>query len=231
VSDSGELPRPILEGGQPHFVDTSPSSICSLGQLPLIMTGAMLQILRQQFADLANIRNSQLKDCLWTDDAKTTGIIIEPIGKWQGAARQAAGFRPALYVRRDAYKPVSYAIDDRHMGSASPRGAGEGAHLVDTGQQYELAVTGGHTIVCLGSAEAQAEALGTEVFMNLLEFSPLIQRELNLSKFDVTELSPARMVKEEKDRWTVPVTTRFIYQHSWVLQQIEPVFSGARFAL
>lgn len=214
----------------PQFIDPEPSALCTIGRPPLVMTGALLWILRRHFANADYIQEPVLKDYTWNKDATKAQIMIESITKWQGAPTQTMQMRPAIFVKRNTYGRVKLGIGDRYQGSGvKPEVDNEGQlsdNAVNSGAKFEVIVAGSHTVFCIGGTGAEAEAVGTEVFFELLEFTPLIRRDLDLNKFQVMEMGSVSKLEESKEHWAVPVVVTYAFNHVWTLKQDAPLLKS-----
>ena len=212
-----------------QFVDPEPSALCTIGRPPLVMTGALLWILRRHFANVDYIQDSMLKQYVWSKDATSSQIMIEPITKWPGAPTQTTQLRPALYVKRNTYGRIKLGIGDRYMPGGKPVVDNSGElsdNALNSGSKFEVIIAGSHTVFCLGGTGAEAESIGTEVFFELLEFTPLIRRDLDLNKFQVMEMGSVSKLEESKEHWAVPVVVTYMFNHVWELKQDAPILKG-----
>jgi hypothetical protein len=193
----GEEPEVRVE----HF-----SSVCSLGLTPILMTGALMQILGDHFARRENIEHPSLRDYLWRANIKD-GILIADVTAWDPTNVE---HRPAVIVKENAWQAHKLAIDNR---------------LVPTPDGYEHFTTlmiGSHTLFCLAGEGAEAKILGSEVVLELLEFSSTIRRDLDLVSFSVAELGPVFKLKEATENFAVPVTVAYASNLTWAIEPDAP---------
>jgi len=210
----------------PQMLDKNPSALCTIGRPPLVMTGSILWILRRHFGNPAWIVDEDLKDYVWTDNTVTNKIAIEPITKWPGEPTQALQRRPAVYVKRNTYGRVKLGIGDKYQMGAKPtidKSVLSGDNAIDSGTMYGVILAGSHTVFCIGGTGSEAEAVGTEVFFELLEFSPVIRKDLGLNKFYVMEIGGISKLEESHEHWVVPVTVTYAFNHDWALKQDLPL--------
>ena len=213
----------------PQYIDPEPSALCSIGRPPLVMTGALLWILRRHFANANYIQDSMLKQFIWNRTSTDSQIMIEAITKWPGAPTQTMQSRPAIYVKRNTYSRVKLGIGDRYMqgGKSAVDNLGLLSDTtLDSGAAFEVIVAGSHTVFCIGGTGAEAESVGTEVFFELLEFTPLIRRDLDLNKFQVMEMGGVSKLEESKEHWVVPVVVTYMFNHTWTLKEDAPKLKG-----
>ena len=69
----------------PQWIQEEPSALCTLGRPPLVISGALLWIVRRHFSDPQMIVDPDLKDRVWSRDVETSQITIEPVTKWPGS--------------------------------------------------------------------------------------------------------------------------------------------------
>lgn len=171
---------------------------------PILMTGVLRQLLLHHFADPRNIEDPALKDgayaAIW-QDGPSTGIMIESVHRWRG---DLADKRPAILVKRNAYRNLRVTIQDRQ--AVDGRGF----------EHYMTLWVGSHTVFCVHGTGAQCEILATEVQRELTQFGPAIGQQLGLHKFQVTEVGAVS--EEATTGWyVVPVTVGWAYQETWRL--------------
>lgn len=212
-----------------QFVDPEPSALCTIGRPPLVMTGALLWILRRHFANTEYIQDENLKQYVWNKTPTESQIMIEAVTKWPGAPTQTLQLRPAIYVKRNTYGRVKLGIGDKYMPGGKPVVDNLNQlsdNAIDSGSQFEVIIAGSHTVFCLGGTGAEAEAVGTEVFFELMEFTPLIRRDLDLNKFQVMDMGGVSKLEESKEHWAVPVVITYAFNHKWTLKQNAPKLKG-----
>ena len=219
------LPDPITNVPSQQL-DKEVSALCSERIRPIVITGALLWLIRRHFADANNIVDAALREYVWDADTEKSTITIESITKFSGASSQAVQLRPAVYVKRNVYRPQRISIGDRFHGRRPglvPVDSGGRNYAVDTADKFGLFIGGSHTFFCVGGAEAEAEAVGTEVFFELVEFTPLIRRDLDFHRFFVTEMGPAQRLEESDEHWAVPIVVVYAFEHDWLLRPEEPL--------
>ena len=194
-----------------------PSSLCTTGKPPLVVTGIIMQLLIRHFATADYIKTEQLKQYLWkpdSDDAQDQTMIIAPNYRirWQNIQS-----RPAIIIKRNTITSRKLAIDD-YFGP--PEDEGDGDHFIRAKQ-------GSHTIFCVSKNGTVAEMLGAEVSDELTEFSPLIRRDLDFGRFEEQSIGEVLQVEEHNTHFAVPITVAYVFTHSWKLTPIAPYFKTA----
>ena len=163
---------------------------------------------------------------------KKSNIMIESVTRWPGPQTQTVQMRPAILVKRNTYGRIKLGIGDKYMMGGKPsidnlNDLGNTSNnAIDAGTQFEVIIAGSHTVFCIGTTGAEAETIGTEVFFELLEFTPVIRRDLGLNKFQVMEIGGINKLEESKEHWVVPVTVTFMFNHTWTLTQDAPKLKG-----
>jgi len=222
-----ELPLPNTNA--PQWVEQDPSSICTTGKPPQVVTGMLLWIMRRHFSEADYIVNEDLKDCIWDSDSTKSQITIEPITKWNGAPTQTLQQRPAIYIKRNAYTNSRIGIGDKYMIGTKGRvdnSASVGHTTVNGSTGYGTLLVGSYTLFCIGQTGAAAEAVGTEAYFELLEFAPLISRDFGFNKFQVMEMGGINKLEESMEHWVIPVTVGCVHAHDWELTVDLPYFKS-----
>jgi hypothetical protein len=194
--------------GSPSDLD-DPSSLCSLGLRPHLMTGYLVQLFRAHFVNRSSIEEPSLADWLWkaTDPG---GIVIESITRWDP---RDAMVRPALVVKRNDWQVERLGIDDRHMGPIPADGY----------SYYTTFLRGSHTLFCLANEPAEAERLCAEVYRELIQFGPVIRQSLLLHRFVVAEVGAPARVQEAAGSFVVPVSVAYFFEETWRVAPDAPV--------
>ncbi len=190
------------------------SAFCAIGPRPRYLTGALRWILINHFSTPSYIEQEQLADYTWNEDENISKILIESVHRWNVKNIQQ---RPALYIKRNPVRPQSIAISDGMMQQLNPDD-GEWP-----GEYKTKAVVGSHTVFCVGQTSGESEALGQEVFQELLEFGPVIKQDFNLHAFEVMELSAAMKIEEAREHFMVPVVCSWAYFNAWRLKPLTPI--------
>jgi hypothetical protein len=205
-------PAPLPYQPIPRIDATWFRDICELGPRPLVVTGWLKIWLQGHFASQQNIEDQTgaVYKSLWKPDFKQTRIAIESITKW---APELTEFRPAVIIKRNAWKRVRLGVDDRMMGTMAP----------DMQNRYSNVWQGSHTLFCIAGDGAEAEKLAAEVFRELNEFGPIIRRILDLMRFEVLEVGELYKVKTNaRENFAVPVTIGYAYREDWKVMQEAP---------
>lgn len=227
---------PPVTGATPQFIDTVPSALCTTGHQALNVTGFLLWTIRRHFSLVSNIKDAALQQYIWapqpddtTINASESNILIEPVTKVTGQPQQFLQMRPAVLVKRNSWTPKKLGIADwvmpfgRNKLDMSKRPFD---YALDTANHYEVLVVGSHTIFCIGGTGGEAEALGTEVFYELLEFAQLIRADLDLERFQINEVSPVAKLEESKEHYVVAIDVFYSFFHAWKLTLELPEAKG-----
>lgn len=196
-----------------------PSSICSLGMRPHLVTGFLRQLFAQHFADPSNINNPFLRAKLedlgpWIEEAsdgsgEKSGIQIESSTRWKPDTMEQ---RPAIIIKRNSWRWVRKIIDSRMMGDNTP----------DQFERYLGWWHGSHTIFAIADEGGEAENLGTEVAMLVVHYHSQIRDALNLDRFIPVEVSELVEIEEATENFAVPITVAYIGQEPWTMLQNVP---------
>jgi hypothetical protein len=203
------------------------SAMCSEPVNPLNLTGSLIWILREHFRHPDKLRMPNLKDYLWDENDQLSKIKITSGTEWDPKVLMQ---RPAIVVRREAWTTGKLGIGDSKYQGGSPiseeRMASGQTKIVDSSNKYEIMIAGSHTLFCVAGTGAEAETLGTEVFLQLIEFGPVMRQEFSLGEFMVKAMGPAGKLEESHEHWGVPVQVVYGKTHSWSLRKVGPTLKG-----
>jgi len=191
-------------------VDEEVSALCTSGVPALVLTGVMLQILRQKFCDPDEIEIASLQDKIWTPSLETSKILIDPAYRWNPVE---AMNRPSIMVRRHPIRSQQLGINNQYMGAPQDDGA----------ESYEDMEMTGHLLFCIGRTGAEAELLGTEVWKHFKHFGPILRKDLKLARFQVMELSEVGKVEESKTHFATAVSCFSAFFERWDLILESPI--------
>lgn len=195
-----------------QYASATVPTLRSLGPLPFVMTGFLVQSLRAHFVSLANLTDRALAldntQFLWTPGPQSP-VMIESFTNYDPTKIE---HRPTLVVKRNNFKSQRLGINNQMMLTQPNNGQ----------NQYANAFLGSHTVFCLSGKGPEAERLGAEVFCELLEFSSVIRQTLNLLRFEVMEVGDLAILEESSENFVVPVNVAYAFEHAWVLRPSSP---------
>ena len=209
------------------------SSICTTRHPANVLTGIVLRLLQEHFANPENLEYNglnefdslegmrpkrQLQGYTWDPDNTKTAIQIQPVWMYN---TQDVDRTPGLYVKRNAQQPQRIAIDDGGFVAQSRRGA-DGKVIEVEGQYYAQMVVGSHTIFVVSKLGAEAELLGQEVFNHLMMFGPAIRQDMRFHRFLVHEVGELSLLEEFDEHYVVPVVAGYAFSWAWRLKQVAP---------
>jgi len=208
-----------------------PSSICTTGIKPQIMTGILLQLLRSQFSREETIQEPALKECLWVgsppeyvqEDPSRSKIMIEPVFRWDARIVQQ---RPAILVKRGTWSPQLRGIGQNVY---QPRSL-DPDDLPENGERYLTNIVGTHMLFCVAQEGAQAELLGTEVYERQITFSKMFIQDFGLSSYWVPQISDVKKLNESKEHFAVIVNLQYTVPMPYRITQQAPLFKGPHIA-
>jgi hypothetical protein len=202
----------------PYNLDADTSSLLSTGIRPQILTGVFVRLLARKFAIPEGIHDPRLRGYIWDKDARSSRILIVPVHAWHADVAQT---RPALVVKRNRLAPRQIGLRD---GAAVP---GWNTNQVPANMETQtMAMEGSHTIFAIARSSAEAELLGTEIYIDLVHFGQVIRRDLGLHRFRISEVGPVSILEEEKEAFAVPVTAAYSYVDDWSVIAETPLFKG-----
>jgi len=211
-SNSDEVERLFPQGCTPEIRIPKLSALCSFGNTPRLMSGAIRQILLQHFADPENIMSASLRSYLqqegaWTAD-EHTGLYIETLARWRPELTES---RPAVIIKEGDWTNERMGIGD-HWGTDERTGA----------ESYASFWHGTHTVFALGGEGAETQVLAAEIAKLLVWFGPVIMDQLELHRFLVTSVSGLHAMQEATENYVVAVSMGYIAQERWELQMEAP---------
>jgi len=192
----------------------------------------IISLLREHFSDINNLEfggqnapgRIQLSAYQWKanenrDEAEESPIQIMASWAYNAVDPQK---RPALYVKRNSFTYQRLGINDG-LTSGPRRDRRTGEITKVPGDYHSKAITGSHTIFCVGSSGAEAELLGSEVANQLSMFGPALRTDLKLHRFEVTEVGDVSFFEESGNRFAVPVVAGYIVMQTWRIDVVAPV--------
>lgn len=186
------------------------SAICALGPRPHVMTGFLRQWFISHFSAAATVEHPELRSKLWSAVPTETGIEIESVTRWKPETTE---FRPAVVISRNDWKVLRLGLDDRMMGEQwAPPGR----------DHFAAYLEGSHTLFCVSSQPTEAEILGAEVYREMMQFGPLVRRELDLMRFVVVGVGKLFELEEARTNYAVPVTVAYAAEERWQLIPYQP---------
>jgi len=205
----------------PSDYTDQPSSLCTTGLQPHIITGIFLQLLREHFADPERIVSPYLKSCVWvakdgdkvTPDTENTKILIDPVYRWNLKSTQ---MRPGIVIKRNQLTPKPMGI-----GQSAAFGLGEDDYP-EAGTHYSLLQVGSHTVFCIATDGGAVEVLSTEVSRYLYQFAPVLMQEFGFNTFDVVQIGEVSVLEESSEHFVVPIVLQYSYIDRWLLAKQEP---------
>ena len=187
------------------------SALCSLGPRPHVLTGYLRQWFVAHFAQASQIETPDLRGKLWKAVGTETEIEVESVTRWKPETTE---FRPAVVIARNDYKVLRVGINDQMMGANW--GDVSGTDHFATYQE------GSHTLFCVSSNATEAELLAGEVEREMVQFGPLVRRELDLKRFVVVGLGKLFELEEARSNYAVPVTVACGIEERWKLVPYAP---------
>jgi len=197
-----ESPSPDPQDRRQLIGPQTANALCHTGWAPIILTGLFRDLLVRHFSDANFIETPELRKAIW-QELPPTGILIESVHKWRGDLTEK---RPAITIKRNAYRNVRMAILDR-VGTDE-----------EGNDNFSTLWVGSHTLFCIHGTGAGVEILATEVQRELTQFAPVITKMLGLHKFKVNEVGQISELEEATENFVVPLTVGWAYEENWRLE-------------
>jgi len=197
----------------PQIVIDNPSSICSLGWRPLLVTGMLVQEVRDLFSAPDRMEHANLREYLWRSRLDTSTIVVESTTRWDP---NLTSNRPAILVRRNDWQVQRLGIGDKMMMQTS----------LDGWERFSVLMCGSHTLFCLAREAGECETLATEVYLQLMQFGPKLRQTLDLTRFVVVQIGKVAPVLESREHFGVPITVAYAHNQSWTIRKHTPVLNS-----
>lgn len=206
-----------------------PSSLSTTGLHGHIITGIFLQLLRGHFSTPNSIKETRLRNCVWvpkTDDpvvadVTKTGIMIEPVYKWDPRQVQ---LRPAVIIKRNDLDPRNRlgigGNEQQELGGIMPD------NLPEAGRTYLLPFRGSHTMFCIAQDGGAAELIATEVAGFLYQFARTFVEEFDFDSFELAGIGAVSKLEECEEHFAVPVSFSYEFCDQWRVAMQAPRFKG-----
>ena len=206
--NSAEVEALFPEGQGPQVRFSNLSSICHYGLTPLVMQGAIRQVLIQHFGDARNIMNHTLRNRLeengvWKD-GDDSGIYIESLHRWRPAFTES---RPGLVIKEGAWRWKRMGIGDRY-GQDERSGR----------EFYGGYWFGSHTVFALQNEGAEAQILAIEAMKCMQFFQHEIEKHLDLQHFIPVSIGEVSALKESTENYVVPIVVAYVVPDFWYIQ-------------
>jgi hypothetical protein len=206
------------------------SSLCSSQHPANVLTGLWTRLLREHFSNAENLQFggqdesnadgeplTQLQGYLWSDDNKQTKIQIQPVWEYNP---QDIERRPALYVKRNAYKFERLAINDGQTVGSEKDASGRVVRVPNA--RHSKMMVGSHTVFCVGQTGAETELLAQEVANHVMMFGPRLRIDFKLHRLTVAEVGELAVLDEFVEHFVVPVVVAYGIAMSWEIKEIQP---------
>lgn len=189
-------------------------TLCDVGLSPRMLSGVLMRMLKQHFADPDLILTPSLRQYVYNDDPLKSKIRIVKSTLFDPAT---AGQFPALVVKRLPLQSQRHSIGDRTVGV----GANTRDEQMRGITQHSRFITGAHRVFCIAEAEAESEDLAQEVFDFFSFLSPAVVSHLPFHDFAVIAMGEQGDL-DDASAVGVPVDIAYAYEYAWIIQEIAP---------
>ena len=166
---------------------------------PTGLTRILLEVLRDHF----KVNSTSF---IYAEPPTGESLTIENSTSF---SRDKVGQRPALFVKRGPVIFNKIGIGDKSMGGRRSEGTVE----------YQLELTGTHTVFCLSRTEGECEKLAEEASDVLIAFKPIIRRTFDFHRFEVASIGELGILEEETEIFAVPILVNYHFSSEWTLKQ------------
>ena len=177
------------------------------------LTGAILNMIRSQFADPNNIETTALKTLIWNKNEEETKIHINI-----GSAKETSlsDGTPAIHITRgQCTSHTGGIIQDLTITTS------DNQFSVDPNKRCVF-LEGMHTITCENTTGTSSEYLAEEVWRRLIRFAKRIQDDFYLMYF-LPKTIPEQQEKgdEANKKYLTTVAVHWQYMYKWQLSDEE----------
>lgn len=190
------------------------STLCQVGMTPRVVTGLLIRILKNHFADPTLIMDPKLQQYVWDENSQKSKIRIVQNAYFDA---KSAGQLPALIVGRGALQSKRISMDDRTQNMLSGTDA-----ALSGFQRYTRFHEVQFTITAITEVLGEADDLATEVFDTLTYLSPMMTERLPFHDFQVVGMGPVGALTETGTQLAVPIQLTAVYEYAWTLQPLAP---------
>lgn len=187
------------------------STVCSFGQTPNAITGALCQLLQYQFADPRNIRSATVRRMVaregaWRQGNPDNAIFIESIQNWVPELTQS---RPAIII-----KDGDWNLERKGIGNQL-------GDDYETGEEaFGAFWYGSHSLFAIGGpgAGGETKALAGEVAKILLQWGQHFANTLELHRFTLVKLGALASLEEAPEHYVCPLDVAYVVSENWTTQ-------------
>ena len=183
-----------------------------------LLKGVYLRLLAAHFSDPDNIGDEQLRQRISEKpyvDSDSTGILIKMVADWQPTTEE---LRPAILINRGQIDVERLTIGNQ-----------VGQDWVTGVASYISNLVGSHTIFAIARTADEADIIAVEVAKVLLVASPIIQKEVNLTRLQLMSVGEASRLEESKDHYAVAISIAYIVTESYDTAPHVPVLKRINF--
>jgi len=168
----------------------------------LLFYGQFVELVRQLYSSQDNLILGL--DTVWNVDPKLSKIWIDTEYMWED---KVPDFRPAIYVSIQGLKSTKIVINNE---------ANENIQEGET--TYTKEVSGIVMWVHIGKTKGQTVNLVSNTYEYIDGLANIIRDDFCLNLFEVTDLTPLHVYKEEKDHLRGEVMAKFSFTETWTIK-------------
>ena len=192
--------------------------LCQWGLSSQIITGVLMQFMRNHFSTPSTIMMPGLKKYVWTPATPTTatseaalpGLLITNFTTFNPMSGQL----PAIVVKRGQQDSSRQVLHDISQNSIVQRNDGI--------RNFVRFIKGTHTLYAMSNVDAETEALGDEVFDSLSFLSPIFVEQLPFHDFEVVSKGEIGVLDDLGNKLGIPITINYVYEYGWSVQSLAP---------
>lgn len=189
-------------GNEPQLRLSDLPYLCPYYPRPQILTATFVQWMIQHFSSMTNLEQTPLRNKIYNEIIAQSGLLITTDTSFEPEKIEK---RPAIVVKRNAWRGLRLGIGNRMMSAVEP----------DGNEYFSKLWQGSHTLFCIAGEGAEAEILASEVTREINGFSEVVRRAVDLHRLEVLEHGPPAKLEEASENYAIPVTVAYAWQDRW----------------
>ena len=190
-----------------EFIDKNCTTIFPVRRKTRTLYGIFLELARQLYSDENNMLLGMAT--LWNADPAKSKIWIDTEYIWEDNTPE---FRPAIYIALQGLKLAPVVGQKSRVGFETEEGE---AH-------YAREITGSVTFVHIGQTKGETVNLIDNTYEFFDGLADIIRQDFCFRTFSVTDVTPLKIVKAEKDHLRGEVVAAFSYHDTWSVKLESP---------
>lgn len=185
--------------------------LCCDGMSPNLMTGTVMLLLANHFANPNLIMTPALKKYVYVPPTTGNGLTTKISIMTNTAFNPLTSpILPALVVKRLAIQSERRSIGDKLDAGMN----GE--------SRYVRFVTGGVRVMVLAANAGENEALALEVYDTLTFLAPIMVERMQFMDFQVMSVGELGVLEELGNKLAIPIDIQMTFEYAWGIKPLAP---------